>query len=84
MIKQVEHLSYKKRLREVGLFSLKKGRVREDHTNVYKHLNGGCKEVRARLFPAVPRDRTRGNIHKMNHGRFCLNKRKHLFYSERD
>lgn len=39
MAKGLEHLSYKERLRELRLYSVK-GRHREDLINVYKDLMG--------------------------------------------
>jgi len=76
MMRALEHLSYKERLRELGLFSLKK---RGDLTNAYKYLKGGCQEDGAKLFSVVLSDTTRGNGHKLKHRMFQLNMRKNFF-----
>ena len=53
-ISGLEHLSHKERLRELGLFSLKKRRLRGDLINAYKYIKVGVRRMGPDSFQCCP------------------------------
>ena len=79
MIRGVEPLSCEDRLRELGLFSLEKRRLRGDLTEAFQYLKGDYRKDGHNLFSKACCERTRANGFKLKEGRFRLNIRKNVF-----
>jgi len=82
MIRGLIHLSYEDRLRELGLFSLERGRVQGDLLAAFQYSKGAYKKEWDRLFIRTLCDRTRSNGFKPKEDRFRLHTRKIFFSNE--
>ena len=79
MIRGLEHLPYENRLRELGIFSLKKRRLQGDLIVAFQYLNGTYRKAREGPFVRACSDRTKGKDFTLEEGRFTIDMRKKLF-----
>ena len=82
MTRGLEHLPYKDRLRDLGLFSLRKRRLQGDLIAAFQYPKGAYKQEGSKLFERVENSRTTGNGFKLKEGRFRLDVRGKVLYQE--
>jgi len=75
MIRGLEYLSCEERLRELGLFSLQKRRLR----GAFQYLKGFYRKDEENIFSTACCNRTRNNGFKLRESRFRLDIRKKFF-----
>ena len=79
MIRGLEHLPYKNKLRELGLFSLEKRRLQGDHIVAFQYLKEAYRKAGEGLFIRTCSDKTSENGFKLEEYRFRLDTTKKFF-----
>ena len=78
-MKGLENMPYEEQLKELGLFSLGKRKLRGDLIALFQYLQGAYSESGAGLFSLVTGDRTREMALSCTRGKFRLDIGKNFF-----
>ena len=79
MIRGLEHLPSEERLRDMGILSPEKRRLKGNLINTDNYFKSSCQEGKSRLLSVMPSNRTREKGKKKELRKFHMNMRKKFF-----